>query len=131
MRSILTEYHWEEWPAVLLNPHATPGNPSVIVDLLDPNGIRHVQAQVFWKPAHIPALEPGENGRLWFAGDLRFGGVIALPGGINPAPAVFHDGLTFNAGDRKDNQRAYGAGMTLHPMFNHGYVGEHFWDRGA
>ncbi|WTX00798.1 hypothetical protein OG216_46000 (plasmid) [Streptomycetaceae bacterium NBC_01309] len=114
--SVLSACSWETWPATVVAVGApdTRGNATVVFGLLRPDGTPHgtVQLEVRWPTQALATLRPGGRLAVWFAGDLRFGGVVALPGGAHPEVAVVH-GYSRLRGTDAENAVAWRAGFLV------------------
>lgn len=120
LHSVLSVYRWEKWPAIVeeIGAPDTQRNATVVFTLLRPDGRPHrgVRLQVFhWPPQAYNRLQRLECVEVWFAGDLRFGGAVALPGGAHPAMAAAHGYGRF-AGTNAENDIAQQAGFRIHPL---------------
>ncbi|MGW1991431.1 hypothetical protein [Embleya sp. NPDC001921] len=112
VRSVLGLYHWEVWPCAVLpmDPPNGWGRDRPCVWLLRPDGSYYVKLITHWsRETHENLARRGVGARVWFAGDLRHGGVVALPDGIEPtlADAVGCSG----EGTATQNERATEAGL--------------------
>lgn len=92
VRSVLSVYRWEVWPAIVevIGVPDARGNALVVFTLLRPDGHPNdgIRLEVHWPPQAHTRLRRLDRVEVWFAGDLRFAGVTALPGGLHPAMAT-------------------------------------------
>ncbi|MGW1994955.1 hypothetical protein [Embleya sp. NPDC001921] len=106
---ILSRYHWEVWPCVV-----EVGLPPTI-RLMRPDGSLCARLHPRWSQQVLAEAGLHELTHVWFAGDLRFGGVVASPGGALPvlAPAGEYPGRApiEPGADEGDDRKALYAGI--------------------
>ncbi|WP_410587213.1 hypothetical protein [Amycolatopsis sp. lyj-23] len=68
---------WQAWPCRM---ESIPGQTRRRIGLLDPEGAEAVRFVAAIPPEAWLSMTDG-RGLVWFVGDMRFGGIMALPGG--------------------------------------------------
>ncbi|MEO3807552.1 hypothetical protein ABGB17_00970 [Sphaerisporangium sp. B11E5] len=131
-RSVLATYGWQVWPyrgekVTVVSGHRPGGrrwSHAGRVVLLAPDGQSHCSFPPpggDWdgpRPGRkaggtgraVEDLPRGARGEVWFAGDTRFGGVLAVPGGL-PFRYVTRDKPGTRRGDPEEDELARRAGL--------------------
>ncbi|MFJ6755703.1 hypothetical protein ACIQNK_11865 [Streptomyces sp. NPDC091273] len=84
--AVLQAYPWREWPCQ--HPPRPPGSPGTVVIPFRDDFTATFRFIPF--PVVLTQLDNAHPGRIWFAGDPRFGGVVSPVGGHYPVRVVPH-----------------------------------------
>ncbi|MER6349575.1 hypothetical protein ACWC10_17720 [Streptomyces sp. NPDC001595] len=123
-RLVLSTYGWQVWPVRTQDVRVVAAEGERVggrrwgtdgrVVLLQPDGQSHCSFPVPWDgwdgPRGPQTQGPHPADRVWFAGDTRFGGIVAVPGGL-PFRYVVRSSPGRRRGSGAEDEAARRAGL--------------------